>query len=203
MNCYAWPSKAVSRQPVESGFCCPIGVVVGRGDAAPCLRVDQAEAWRRVASGSSTTAGFRSKANTRWVWRGRTAGCWAKSRSRAFGGTAATYCETAALERQGAGTSPYGIGIPDRALARGNEPDTVLPLCHGAGPPCRACPPVAAAVAADRMAARSGGAGEWPDWRTAQLRSLHPTARSIAGPRPSAAIRSRPIGGRPAPLPFG
>ena len=29
--------------------------------------------WRWAASGSSTTAGFRSKGNARWVWRGRTA----------------------------------------------------------------------------------------------------------------------------------
>ncbi len=54
---------------------------------------------RQRVSEARPTLGGRGAAGLR--------GSWAKSWSRASGGTAGAHCETAALERQGAGTGPF------------------------------------------------------------------------------------------------
>ncbi len=134
-------------------------------------------------------------------------GSWAKSRSRASDGTAAMRRKTAALERQGAGTGPFR-NRRTRPCAGARERTrccpAALPRCgsaHAGGNVGRAR--LAAAGAADRMAAQSGGAGAWPACRTAQLRSLHPTARSTAGPCPSAVSAPGRSAGAPHPRPSG
>ncbi len=69
--------------------------------------------------------------------------------------------------------APSGIGVPDRALVRENEPDAVLPLCRGA------VPPMPAAMSGVPAWPQQGLLIEWPHNQAAPAHGLPVVQRSF------------------------